>query len=234
MSALRRRVLGADATGRILVVWEGLSIPWRLASVAMTSVFLAAPVAAAVLLFSSKEWGAKLAGVAAGIAVLYAAYQVRLTRTVAKQTLGYRYFERFGRYSLKEPDAAAKAFALSRPSDKAEEQRRWEQFERWEREDLQKVRDLMFIFNFFEELGGVYKHGTVDRQVINEYLGRFALSFWKGLDWFIPRIRKKRTATLFEDWEAMCQAVERALDTKEHLRKDRVQKSSKSELRVMY
>lgn len=185
----------------------------------MTLFLLAAPVVVGIVLFSSKDWGGKLAGIAAGIAVLYAGYQVRLTRTVAKQTLGYQYFERFSRYSLQDPYATAKEFSLSRPADKAEEQRRWEEFKRWGDEDPKKVRDILFIFNFFEELGGAYKHGTVDRRFINEYLGRFALSFWKGLDWFIRRIRKDRTETLFEDWDAMCQAVQRAQDRKDQLRK---------------
>ncbi len=199
-------------------VWQDLSIPWRLAGVAMTSVLLAAPITAGVLLFNSKDWGSKLAGIAAGIAVVYAGYQIRLTRTVAKQTLGYQYFERFSRYSLESPYAMAKEFSLSPPTSATEEQRRWDEFKYWEKHEPQKVSDLIFIFNFFEELGGVYKHGAVDRGVINEYLGRFALGFWKQLGWFIHRIREDRTKTLFEDWDAMCVAVERAQKRKDQLR----------------
>lgn len=206
MSALRRRVLGADATA----TWQRLSLPWQLTAVAMTLVLLGAVIVGGVLLFGSKEWGAKLAGIAAGVAVLYAGYQIRLTRGIAKQTLAYGYFERFSRYSLETPYTTAKAFSFPSPTDKAEAQERWEEFKRWEKEDPSKVRDIMFIFNFFEELGGVYKHGSADRQVINEYLGKFALEFWNHLHWFICRIRKDRTATLFEDWQAMCAGVERA------------------------
>ena len=176
----------------------------------MIIVLLAVVAAAGILLFSSKEWGPKLAGVAAGIAVLYAGYQVRLTRALAKRALAYQYFERFSRYSLETPYEVAKAFAFPPPSDKAQAQERWDEFKTWEKQDQSKVRDIMFIFNFFEELGGVYKHGAGDRQVIDEYLGKFALEFWNHLHWFICRIRKDRTATLFEDWEAMCKAVERA------------------------
>ena len=90
----------------------------------------------------------------------------------------------------------------------------------------------MFIFNFFEELGGVYKHGAVDRRVVNEYLGRFALAFWKELDWFIRRIRIDQSPTHFEDWGAMCKAVERALDRKDQLReKDEKRKSDQRQKR---
>jgi hypothetical protein len=186
----------------------------------MTSVLLAAPVAAGILLFSSKSWGDKLAGIAAGIAVLYAGYQIRLTRAVARQTLGYQYFERFSRYSLDTPYATAKAFSFPRPKTEAEEQQRWDQFKRWQKEDPPtRSRDVLFIFNFFEELGGVYKHGAVDRRVVNEYLGKFALNFWSELPWFVRRLREdQEAATLFEDWEAMSRAVKRAGARRDRLR----------------
>jgi hypothetical protein len=206
VSALRRRLLSSDA----VATWERLSARWRLVSIVLALALLAALAVAGVLLFGSKEWGAKLAGIAAGVAVLYAAYQVRLTRVLSKQTLAYKYFERFSRYSLEQPYATAKAFVFPPPANKAEAQRRWEEFKEWERENSSRVRDVMFIFNFFEELGGVYRRRVVDHCVIDEYLGKFALEFWSQLHWFICRIRKDRTATLFEDWEAMCKAVERA------------------------
>ncbi len=208
MRALRLRLLGAQAT----LTWKRLPTQWRLASMAMMIVLLAALVVAAVLLFGSKEWGAKLAGIAAGIAVLYAGYQVRLTRALAKQTLAYQYFERFSRYSLEAPYETAKMFTLPPPIGKAEAQTRWDKFKSWERNDKAKVRDIMFIFNFFEELGGVYRQGAADRHVIDEYLGKFALEFWNQLHWFICRIRKEpnRSSTLFEDWEKMSKAVEHA------------------------
>jgi hypothetical protein len=232
MRALRRRVLGAQAT----LTWKRLPTRWRLASVAMMIVLLAALVVAGVLLFSSKEWGTKLAGIAAAIAVLYAGYQVSLTRALAKRTLAYEYFERFSRYSLERPYKKAKSFTIPRPSDKAEAQERWDEFKRWETkpEDQQKVSDIMFIFNFFEELGGVYRHGAADRQVIDEYLGKFALAFWKELDWFICRIRKEpnRSPTLFEDWGRMSEAVERALNRKKQLReKDEKRKGDQQQKR---
>jgi hypothetical protein len=176
---------------------------------------LAGLIVGAIFLFSSKDWGAKFGGIAAGVAVLYAAYQVRLTRLVAKRTLSYEYFARFSRYSLQKPYAIAKKFSLPSPSNDAEAQARWEEFQRWKRDNADKERDLIFIFNFFEELGGQYRVSAVDRGIINEYLGRFACSFWDALHWwFIPRIRKERTPTLWEDWEGMVRAVEAALARK--------------------
>jgi hypothetical protein len=177
ISALRRRAHGAATTERFLYTWGRLSGAWRLASVAIVLLLLAGSVAVGCMLFSSSDWGSKLAGIAAVVAVLYAGYQVRLTRAIAKQTLAYQYFERFSRYSLDDPYAAAKAFPFSRPDGEAEEDRRWEEFKRWEADNPTKVRDILFIFNFFEELGGVYRHGAVDRRVINEYLGGFTLKF---------------------------------------------------------
>jgi hypothetical protein len=220
ISALCRRSLGGEGARRIVAAWQGSSVPWRIAGVVTVSVLLVIPIAVGVALFSSPDWGGKLAGVAAGIAVLYAGYQVRLTRSIAKQTLSYQYFERFSKYSLEDSYVRAKTFVFPPPGDKAEEQRRWDRFKHWEKSDPSKASDLIFILNFFEELGGVYKRGVVDRQVIREYLGKFAFAFWKQLDWFVPRIREDRSApTLYEDWEAMCKAVEHGKKHEERLRK---------------
>jgi hypothetical protein len=143
-----------------------------------------------------------------------------------------QYFERFSRYSLKTPYERAKAFSFARPVGEAEEKQRWEEFKHWEDNDPEKFRDIMFIFNFFEELGGVYKRGAVDRRVVNEYLGRFALAFWEKLDWFISRIRIDQSPTHFEDWGAMCKAVERALNRKKQLReKDEKRKGDQQQKR---
>ncbi len=220
VSALLRRVYSAPASERILTAWERLSSAWRLACVAAASLLLLAAVAVGFVLFSSSDWGGKLAGIAAAVAVLYAGYQVRLTRAIAKQTLAYQYFERFSGYSLEEPYAVAKAFSFDCPSTETAAKRRWEEFQGWEEQDRTKVKDILFIFNFFEELGGIYRRGAVDRQVINEYLGKFALQFWDRLDWFVSRIRDDRAApTLFEDWEEMAHAVKRARNRKDELRK---------------
>jgi hypothetical protein len=208
-SEIRRRVRRAETTGTLEYTWSRLPFLWRLVCVAGAIVAVGVVVLAAVLLVSSKDWGAKLAGIAGGAALLYAGYQVRVTRSLAKQNLAYAYFERFGRYSLTEPYAVAKAFAFPHPSDQEEAEARWGEFEHWEREEPIKVRDLIFIFNFFEELGGLYRQGAVDRRTVNDYLGKFALQFWDELDWFIPRIRKARSPTLFEDWEAMSKIVKR-------------------------
>jgi hypothetical protein len=191
---------------------------WRLGCVATLVIVFGAVVVVGIALGSSKDWGAKLAGIAGGIALVYAGYQVRVTRSLAKQNLAYAYFERFSRYSLEEPYAVAKDFAFPHPADQAEAQARWERFERWESEEPKKTRDLIFIFNFFEELGGLYKQGAVDRRIVNDYLGKFALQFWDELDWFIPRIRRARSSTLFEDWEALSTIVKRERDRHAKLR----------------
>jgi hypothetical protein len=216
-SAIRRRVLGAELTGRMQFAWSRLPVLWQLGCAAALVAVVGGVVIAAVLLVSSRDWGAKLAGIAGGVALLYAGYQVRVTRSLAKQNLAYAYFERFSRYSLKEPYAEAKGFAFPHPSGQADAQARWEEFQHWEREEPGKVRDLIFIFNFFEELGGLYKQGAVDRRIVNDYLGKFALQFWDELDWFIPRIRRARSSTLFEDWEAMSTIVKRERERRARL-----------------
>lgn len=204
----------------MLIAWRRLSGAWRFACVAAALLLLLAAVAVGYCLFSSSDWGSKLAGIAAAVAVLYAGYQVRLTRAIAKQTLAYQYFERFRGYSLEDPYAAAKAFSFDRPDTETEAEQHWKKFKRWEAQDPTKVKNILFIFNFFEELGGIYRRGAVDRQVINEYLGKFASQFWDQLDWFVKRIREDRKApTLFEDWEEMARAVKRARCHKNELLK---------------
>jgi hypothetical protein len=220
VSALLRRVYSAPASEKLLAAWERLSNAWRLACAVAAGLLLLAAAALGFVLFSSSDWGGKLAGIAAAVAVLYAGYQVRLTRAIAKQTLAYQYFERFSGYSLEDPYAVAKAFSFDRPDTETAAERRWEEFQRWEGQDPTKVRDILFIFNFFEELGGIYRRGAVDRQVINEYLGKFAQQFWDQLDWFVSRIRDHREQpTLFEDWGEMAHAVKRARNRREELRK---------------
>jgi hypothetical protein len=218
VSEIRRRALGAEITGQLQFTWSRLSAPWRVGCVLGVMAVIGAIVAGAILLASSKDWGAKLAGIAGGIALLYAGYQVRVTRSLAKQNLAYAYFERFSRYSLEEPYAVAKAFAFPHPRDQAEATARWDEFQAWEQDDPKKFRDLIFIFNFFEELGSLYNDGAVDRRIVNDYLGKFALQFWDSLDWFIVRFRGAHSSTQFEDWEAMSKLVKRALRRKERLR----------------
>ena len=211
-------MLRAEITGRVEFTWSRLPGFWRFLGVAAVVALLAGVLAGGVLLVSSKDWGGKLAGIAAGIALLYAGYQVRLTRALAKQNLAYAYFERFSRYSLKQPYAEAKGFTFPHPRGEDDALARWEQFKHWGREEPGKVRDLIFIFNFFEELGGLYQLGAVDRRIVNDFLGKFALQFREALDWFIPLIRDDRSPTLFEDWGAMSATVKRELARKERLR----------------
>ncbi len=214
MAVLRQRLLDSERAGSALATWEALSVSSRLAGMAIVASLLAVIIVAALALFSADGWAGKLAGLSAGAAVLYAGYQVRLTRVIAKQTLAYQYFARFSELSLTKTYERAKAFSIPRPSGKAAEEVRWREYQDWAKNDPAKKRDILFVFNFFEELGGLYKRGVVDRRIVNEYLGAFALAFRNELGWFFAR---QERSTLFEDWKAMCQAVQDARARKKRL-----------------
>lgn len=123
-----------------------------------------------------------------------AIWQSLLARRSAREALTYNYFPRFAAAEI-----GRSLEKLQQIVDDDDEER-WAHFiglsfaERFE---------VLTAPNLCEELGGVYKHGMVESDVVKAAFGQTATTLWREFDWFVKHMRRRGNIDIYKDWEGM-------------------------------
>lgn len=123
-----------------------------------------------------------------------AIWQSLLARRSAREALTYNYFPRF---------AAAE---IGRSLDKLQQIMGDDDGERWAcfvGLSFTERFEVLVAPNLCEELGGVYKHGMVEGDVVKTAFGHTAAILWREFDWFVNHMRRGGDIDVYKDWEAM-------------------------------
>jgi hypothetical protein len=143
-------------------------------------------------------------------ALAAAVWQIRLARKLAERTIAetlrdsreQRAYDHSSRFSsdafLREVAMTWEFVSIDRADPEAEE-KRWQEYREKRRED--KIA-LLGPLNFFEELGGLYKHHLLEPLVVKTIFGYTAAELWQASAWFVRRLRETN-CDYFAEWEAM-------------------------------
>jgi hypothetical protein len=144
------------------------------------------------------------------LALVGAIIQLASARRASLRRTAFAYFERYS-----DPSAVPyiaemlRLLAKSKPSE--DDDARWRS---WKKKHLQtRLRCLVFV-NFWEELGGLYNRGLIDRGVICRYLGKLIVTEWVEGQWFIERCQDQEPQA-FRDWEKMASHIGRWLEARD-------------------
>jgi hypothetical protein len=147
-----------------------------------------------VLVIGTVEAAAQVAlAIIALCALAGAIWQTSVTRRSAREALTYNYFPRFAEPEIRR--SLAQLLALPAEDD----ERRRARFNALAPEEQ---LEMLLAPNLCEELGGVYKHGMVAKDVAKTSFGHTALLLWERTQWLIEPVREQ-DAGYFRDWRDM-------------------------------
>lgn len=126
-------------------------------------------------------------------ALLGAIWQTSIARRSAREALTYNYFPRFAQAEIRR----SLAILLTLPED-SDEQRR----ARFNALTAEEQLEMLLAPNLCEELGGVYKHGMIAREVAKTSFGHTALLLWERAQWLVTPAREQDPG-YFRDWQDM-------------------------------
>ncbi|HUB36143.1 MAG TPA: hypothetical protein VL972_04910 [Solirubrobacteraceae bacterium] len=148
-----------------------------------------------LLALSLSAWGDIGLLVTAGaalVALVYAAIEVRISRTHARLKRVYDYADRFNRPKTLAAGAKYRDY--------------WENHsaEDWENLPRAKRLELMMLPNLIEEVAFLYNRRLLDRAVAAELLGVYVEDLWSASSRQIQELRMRRNRPgLFSEWEEM-------------------------------
>lgn len=122
-----------------------------------------------------------------------AIWQTSVTRRLAREALTHNYFPRFAEAEIRR----SLALLLELPVEDDEQRRA-----RFNALSPEEQLEMMLAPNLCEELGGVYKHGMVAKDVTKTSFGHTALLLWERSQWLIEPVREQ-DAGYFRDWQDM-------------------------------
>jgi hypothetical protein len=145
----------------------------------------------------SLDGAADIAQIAlAGLALLAlagAVWQTSSVRKSAREAITYNYFVRFR--ALETGHALATLLEINSGSD--EERRK-----RFRDMSVAERLEVLVVPNLCEELGGVYKHGMVERGAVKTAFGHTVKVLWDECRWLIESVRREDSG-YYRDWQNM-------------------------------
>ncbi len=127
------------------------------------------------------------------LALAGAAWQTSSVRKSAREALTYNYFPRFAAAEI------LKSLVKLREIASGSDEECWATFEGL---SFAERFEVLLAPNLCEELGGVYKHGMVERDVVKTAFGHTASAIWGEFEWFIKRVRQDDPG-YYRDWRDM-------------------------------
>jgi hypothetical protein len=106
---------------------------------------------------------------AAAAGLVYAGRQVKLTRSIARIEMVYRYMDRLNDRAFVLHIAEARNFWIANADAREERWKQWLEFPRGKR------HEIVVPLNVFEEMAGMYMNKILDRQAARDMLGSTSL-----------------------------------------------------------
>jgi len=122
--------------------------------------------------------------------------QIVVTRSSSRQELTYNYTHRFSSPELL--PYHEKTGELFKPAHIGADER-YQDFLSMGRADQLAA---LVVPNLFEEMGGMYNQGLLDKRITKEFFGDAAKEVWNSGSWLIERWRAT-DPTYFEQWQLM-------------------------------
>ena len=126
-------------------------------------------------------------------ALVGAIWQTSVTRRSAREALTYNYFPRFAEAEIRR----SLAILLTLPEESDEKLRA-----RFNALAPEEQLEMLLAPNLCEELGGVYKHGMIAKEVAKTSFGHTALLLWERAQWLVAPAREQDPG-YFRDWQGM-------------------------------
>jgi hypothetical protein len=132
-----------------------------------------------------------LAGLAL-LALAGAVWQTSSVRKSAREALTYNYFVRFAAVET------GRSLAMLLQISGSDDERRG----RFREMPFAERLEVLVAPNLCEELGGVYRHGMVERGVVKTAFGHTAKVLWDEFGWLIDSARRE-DSDYYRDWQDM-------------------------------
>lgn len=129
-------------------------------------------------------------------ALVVGVVQILVTRSTSRRELTYNYTNRFSSPELLRYHE--KTAELFKPAN-ATADARYQDFLAMGREDQLAA---LLVPNLFEEMGGMYNQGLLDKRIAREFFGDAAKEVWDSGSWLIDRWRAT-DPTYFKQWQLM-------------------------------
>lgn len=172
--------------------------PRRLAAAQAWVLLLATPYA--VLVACNAE---AATAVAAGLALIGAAWTLKHSETASRRSLTAEYRARWERPEL---IAARVAVADFIELENADEDSRWREWK--ETMDVEARLRLVAVLNFWEAVGTAYNHDLLDNDWFRDELAWEMQYSWERAGWFIRKFRvEDRNAAGYCEWQRAWEAV---------------------------
>jgi hypothetical protein len=126
---------------------------------------------------------------------------IKQNRAQARQALAHRYLERFNGPVEIASRTMLHDFYSVRPKQQCR------QIAKWKRMSYREKLDTVQGLNFWEELGGMYNRGLIDREIVTDYFGAAALGLSESSRWFVDYLRRGNPK-IMEQFHAMCIDIE--------------------------
>jgi hypothetical protein len=152
-------------------------------------------------------YGTCAAAVVTAVAVVLAGVTIASARREARRTRAYAYMERHYRQDFATLVSEARRFWRLRPdrvtdaaSMKAAEAARLVQ---WKNMPRLKKSEILLVFNFCEEIAGMFNSGLLDEEITKKMLAPAIITYWNEAGWLIESLRGERSAKVFGEWAHM-------------------------------
>ncbi len=156
------------------------------------------------------NWTSKLGAIAeaataliALFAFLGAVYQLLRTHKTTLETRAHQYLQRYDEPRLLPYIAKTHAVLTGDEQIVA-------RIANWDKMPFAEQLGALLFLNFWEELAGMYNRNLVDREIVAEWFGEAAVTYWQMAEWLVLHQREQLSEeSIYDEWEEMCADIDR-------------------------